>query len=189
MAAVFSMQGAGQFAAALVALITTIAFKDSFMNTTASYSSCNDACILAGDRAWRIIVGFGALPAVFALYYRITIPETPRFTFDIARDIEKADADIKAYVASQKEGHVDPVSQQTTKRTLGRKLSSPKASWHDVWSYFSQWKNFKVIFGTTSSWFFLGTFGFPYFPSFALVGGYDVSSSPFTTHLVWKSHQ
>jgi len=158
MAAVFSMQGAGQFAAALVALVTTMGFKNSFMNTTASYSSCDEDCILAGDRAWRIIVGFGALPAIFALYYRITIPETPRFTFDVARDIEKADADIKAYVASRKEGQVDPVSQQTTKRTLGGALSSPRASWHDVWSYFSQWKNFKVIFGTTSSWFFLGMF-------------------------------
>jgi len=163
MAAVFSMQGAGQFAAALVALVTTIGFKDAFVNTTAAYSSCDETCILAGDRAWRIIVGCGALPAIFALYYRITIPETPRFTFDVARDIEKADADIKAYVASQKKGQVDPLSQQTTKRTLGGALSSPRASWPDVWSYFSQWKNFKVIFGTTSSWFFLGMFSDAFF--------------------------
>jgi len=70
MAAVFSMQGAGQFAAALVALITTIAFKKSFINTTNEFSSCDYDCQLAGDRAWRIIVGFGAVPACFALYYR-----------------------------------------------------------------------------------------------------------------------
>lgn len=158
MAAVFSMQGAGQFAAALVALITTVCFKDSFMDTTASYSSCDDTCQMAGDRAWRIIVGFGAVPAIFALYYRITIPETPRFTFDIARDIEKADADIKAYMTSQKEGTIDPVTQQRTKQTMGKNLSAPRASWQDIWAYFSQWKNFKVIFGTTTSWFFLGKF-------------------------------
>src|SRR5258708_17371621 len=95
MAAVFSMQGAGQFAAALVALVTTVAFKDSFLATTQSFSSCNDTCQIAGDRAWRIIVGFGAVPAVFSLYYRITIPETPRYTFDIAHDIQQSDADIK----------------------------------------------------------------------------------------------
>ena len=155
MAAVFSMQGAGQFAAALVALVTTIAFKDSFLPTTQYFSSCNDACQIAGDRAWRIIVGFGAVPAVFALYYRITIPETPRYTFDIAYDIEKADADIKAYRNNQKEGIVDPISQQKTKNHMGTKLSVPPASWHDALAYFSQWKNFKIIFATCSSWFFL----------------------------------
>lgn len=158
MAAVFSMQGAGQLVCALVALIVTIAFKDSFLDTTSSFSSCHDRCILAGDRAWRIIVGFGAVPAVFALYYRITIPETPRYTFDIARDIEKADADIKAYVNNKKEGEVDPISQQKTKQRIGKHLSSPKASWPDVFAYFSQWKNFKIIFATTSSWFLLGMY-------------------------------
>ena len=126
MAAVFSMQGLGQLAAALVALITTYAFRESFIHTTSSYSSCGDACQLAGDRSWRIIVGFGAVPACFALYYRITIPETPRYTFDVAQDIEKADADIKAYISNKKEGEVDPVVQQQTKARMGRRLSVPQ---------------------------------------------------------------
>ena len=156
MAAVFSMQGAGQFAAAVVALITTVAFKSSFINTTGKWTSCGDICQLAGDRAWRIIIGFGAVPAVFALYYRITIPETPRYTFDIGHDIEKAQADIRAYVNNQKDGKVDPILQQKTKQRMGKKLTAPRASWPDVFAYFSQWENFKIIFSTTASWFFLG---------------------------------
>ncbi|KAA8569924.1 hypothetical protein EYC84_002263 [Monilinia fructicola] len=52
MAAVFSMQGAGQFAAALVALITTVAFKDSFINTSRTFDSCDPGCQLAADRSW-----------------------------------------------------------------------------------------------------------------------------------------
>jgi PHS family inorganic phosphate transporter-like MFS transporter len=155
MGAVFSMQGAGQFAAALVALITTVSFKDSFLDTTSSWSSCHDDCQMAGDRAWRIIVGFGAVPAIFALYYRITIPETPRYTFDIEHDIEKADADIKAYRNNQKEGIVDPISQQKTKQKMGAKLSLPPASWQDALDYFSRWENFQVIFATCASWLFL----------------------------------
>jgi PHS family inorganic phosphate transporter-like MFS transporter len=155
MAAVFSMQGAGQFAAAIIALITTIGFKQPFIHTTGAWSSCGESCQLAGDRAWRIVIGFGAVPAVFALYYRITIPETPRYTFDISHDIEKAQADIKAYMNNQKEGVVDPISQQKTKEKMGRKLAAPKASWPDVFAYFSQWANFKVIFSTTASWFLL----------------------------------
>jgi PHS family inorganic phosphate transporter-like MFS transporter len=61
------MQGTGQFAAAVVALITTASFKGALENTTSSFDSCHDACQKAGDRAWRIIIGFGAVPAVFAL--------------------------------------------------------------------------------------------------------------------------
>lgn len=150
------MQGAGQLAAAIVALITTISFKESFLqNTTGSYSSCGSVCQLAGDKSWRIIIGFGAVPACFALYYRITIPETPRYTFDVKHDIEQAQADIKAYVNSENHGTVDPIAQENTKRRMGRHLSSPKASWPDVFTYFSKWDNFKVIFGTTMAWFFL----------------------------------
>ncbi|ESZ99546.1 phosphate:H+ symporter [Sclerotinia borealis F-4128] len=155
MAAVFSMQGAGQFAAALVALITTVAFKNSFINTSRTFDSCDPVCQLAADRAWRIIVGFGAVPACFAFYYRITIPETPRYTFDIARDIEKADADIKAYMNNDAEGRVDPVLQQKTKADLGQNLSQPSASWSDIGHYFSQWDHAKFLIGTTLSWFFL----------------------------------
>lgn len=155
MAAVFSMQGLGQLAAALVALITTYAFRESFIHTTSSYSSCGDACQLAGDRSWRIIVGFGAVPACFALYYRITIPETPRYTFDVAQDIEKADADIKAYISNKKEGEVDPVVQQQTKARMGRRLSVPQASWPDIFSYFRRWKHGKVLIGTATAWFCL----------------------------------
>ncbi|RDW64028.1 hypothetical protein BP5796_10530 [Coleophoma crateriformis] len=157
MAAVFSMQGAGQAVAALVALITTYAFRSALLTTTNESSSCNAVCQLATDRAWRIIVGFGGVPACFALYYRITIPETPRYTFDVAHDIEKADADIKAYIANQAEGHVDPVVQINTKQKIGSDLSktNPHASWHDVWSYFSTPKNAKILIGTTTSWFFL----------------------------------
>jgi MFS transporter, PHS family, inorganic phosphate transporter len=152
MAAVFSMQGAGQFAAALVALVVTVAFRGSLVDAK-TWADCTGACQVAGDRAWRIIVAFGAVPAVFALYYRITIPETPRYTFDIALDIEKADADIKAYIRNQSDGVVDPVTQQKTKQRLGNKLNTPQASWPDVWSYFSQWKNFRTIFATASSWY------------------------------------
>ncbi|KAL8352554.1 hypothetical protein RB601_002732 [Gaeumannomyces tritici] len=72
----------------------------SFINVT-NLSRCGVDCQTAADRSWRLIVGAGALPACFALYYRITIPETPRYTFDVAQDIEKADADIKAYMASK----------------------------------------------------------------------------------------
>ena len=154
MAAVFSMQGVGQLLCAIVALIVTAAFKSEFIGIT-DVSKCDYACQVAADRSWRIIVGFGAVPACFALYYRITIPETPRYTFDVAHDVEKADADIKAYMASQAEGEVDPVQQARMLKVASPSLTVPKASWPDIFAYFGQWKNARVLLGTTTSWFFL----------------------------------
>ncbi|EHK96433.1 putative Inorganic phosphate transporter PHO84 [Glarea lozoyensis 74030] len=119
--------------------------QSALEDTTSSFDSCHDACQKAGDRAWRIIIGFGAVPAVFAMYWRLTIPETPRYTFDVAHDIEKAHADIKAYMNNEAEGVVDPILQEKTKLRQGRNLRAPKASWRDAFDYFSQWKNFKVF--------------------------------------------
>ncbi|OIW28456.1 phosphate:H+ symporter [Coniochaeta ligniaria NRRL 30616] len=154
MSAVFSMQGVGQLSCALVALIVTVAFKESFINIK-NVNSCDYACQVAADRSWRIIVGVGAVPAIFALYYRITIPETPRYTFDVAHDVEKADADLKAYLDSKSRGYVDPVQQARMLQMTSFTLKVPAASWADMFHYFGQWKNLQVLIGTTLSWFFL----------------------------------
>jgi PHS family inorganic phosphate transporter-like MFS transporter len=108
---------------------------------------------MAADRAWRIIVGVGAIPACLALYYRITIPETPRYTFDVQNDVEKADADIKAYVSSK--SNSDYERRFSRSRISDTSLDIPRASWADVFAYFGEWKNFKILIGTTMSWFFL----------------------------------
>jgi MFS transporter, PHS family, inorganic phosphate transporter len=154
MAAVFSMQGVGQLLAAIVALVVTAASKNIFINVK-DVASCDGACLVACDRAWRIIIGFGALPACFALYYRITIPETPRYTFDVAQDIEQADADIKAYMQNKGDGYVDPLVRARAKKVSSPALTVPSASWPDVSSYFKKWRNLKILIGTTLSWFFL----------------------------------
>ncbi|KAG5927971.1 hypothetical protein E4U53_002771, partial [Claviceps sorghi] len=152
--AVFSMQGLGQLMAAIVALITTVAFKSSFVDIP-NEASCDVACQIAADRAWRIIVGIGAFPACLALYYRITIPETPRYTFDVQHDVEKADADIKAYVASRSVSDLDSSRRHSRSKVSDSPLDLPTASWSDVFAYFGEWRNSKVLIGTTMSWFFL----------------------------------
>ncbi|KAI1259769.1 phosphate permease [Xylariaceae sp. FL1019] len=154
MAAVFSMQGIGQLTAAIVALSATAAFYNAFGNAPDA-AHCDYTCQTAADRCWRIIIGVGVVPGVFALYYRITIPETPRYTFEVAKDIEKGAADVKAYMASQSEGEVDEIKQARMKKVAAPALNVPSASWVDLRDYFSQWKHFKVLLGTTLSWFFL----------------------------------
>jgi PHS family inorganic phosphate transporter-like MFS transporter len=101
MGAVFAMQGFGQLAAALIALIVTAGFKQSLL-TAKDVAHCSGVCQLAVDKMWRTIIGFGAVPGLFALYYRLTIPETPRYTFDVARDAVKAGEDARAYLEGRR---------------------------------------------------------------------------------------
>jgi len=153
MGSVFAMQGIGQLAAALVALIVTVAFK-SQTHPAAKPSACNDACRTAVDRMWRIVIGFGAVPACIALYYRLTIPETPRYTFDVARDVEKGRSDAGAYLAGQASGEIDEI-RRVEEMQRSAELDVPKASWKDFWGVFLQWRYGKILLGTAGSWFLL----------------------------------
>lgn len=99
------------------------------------------------DYMWRLLIGLGCVPGCVALYFRLTIPETPRFTMDIERNLGQATMDI-TNVLTEKKVATDP--DAAVERT-----PAPKASWADFARYFGQWKNFKIIFGTAYSWFAL----------------------------------
>ncbi|KAJ5483092.1 Repressible high-affinity phosphate permease [Penicillium diatomitis] len=154
MGSVFAMQGFGQFAAAIVALIVTAGFKES-LETASSVGKCSGVCQLAVDKMWRVVIGFGAVPACIALYYRLTIPETPRYTFDVARDVVKADEDVRAYIAGKREGHPDEVNRAAAIQSHTVDAVAPKASWADFVRHYTQWKNGRILLGTAGSWFFL----------------------------------
>lgn len=154
MGAVFAMQGFGQMAGALVMLFVTLGFKESLLTAT-TYAKCTGVCALAVDKMWRTLIGFGAVPACIALYYRLTIPETPRYTFDVARDTEQAKDDVEAYIAGKHEGQPDTVARATALKETEATFTIPKASFKDFFSYYGQWKNGKVLLGTAGSWFLL----------------------------------
>src|SRR5947208_6538079 len=100
----------------------------------------------------RFTTGFGAVPGCIALYYRLTIPETPRYTFDVTRDIEKAGKDVQAYISGKREGRVDELRRVETLKVVNQ-LVTPKAGWRDFIHYYSQWKHFKVLLGASGAWF------------------------------------
>ena len=170
-AAVFSTQALGQFLASLVALIVIESFKSQTNNDG---NMCLDgictqtpAAKLAVDRMWRIIIGVGAVPAAGALYFRLTIPETPRYTFDVNRDVEQGFADYKGWVhntigprtgqglveADRAEVQALLIKDETPGGTSS--YAVPHASWQDFKRYFRQGPNGFVLFGTCGSWFFL----------------------------------
>ncbi|KAG0043682.1 Inorganic phosphate transporter pho84 [Gryganskiella cystojenkinii] len=139
MAAVFAMQGFGYLTTGIVAVILLAAFKEAILA---------DAGAL--DYVWRILVGFGCLPALVAVYFRLTIPETPRYVLDIENNINKAERDVSNVLENR--NHLQSEQDQE------RAVSNPaivKGSFSDFCSYFSKWQNFKVLFGTSVAWFCL----------------------------------
>ncbi|KAJ6023860.1 hypothetical protein N7540_004657 [Penicillium herquei] len=156
MGAVFAMQGFGQFAAAMTALIVTSGFKES-LESAKDMAHCTGDCQLAVDKMWRTVIGIGAIPACIALYFRLTIPETPHYTFDVRRDPVKAHADIQAYVMGEREGHPNHIDRAIHSCTAvrGPEYMPPRVSWNDFRKCFWNWKNGKTLLGTASAWFFL----------------------------------
>lgn len=67
---------------------------------------------------------------------------------DIDRNIEQAQADVARAVRTNKENvYVNP--------DIIVRAEAPKASWADFCHHFSQWKNLKILIGTSYSWFAL----------------------------------
>jgi PHS family inorganic phosphate transporter-like MFS transporter len=141
MTAVFAAQGWGNFTAALVALIITSAYKNTIL------SSPSITQLHGVDAAWRLLIGLGCVPATVALYFRLTIPETPRFTMDIERNVDQASTDIENVISGQEKELDEDAHIQ--------RIQVPKASWADFRHHFGQWKNFKLLFGAAYSWFAL----------------------------------
>jgi PHS family inorganic phosphate transporter-like MFS transporter len=140
MTAVFSAQGWGNFTSAIVSVIVVAAYKDSILAQPLTDMKAVDQC-------WRLIIGLGCVPACVALYFRLTIPETPRYTMDIERNIKQASQDVETYLTTGTYV-VDPIHNN-------ERAELPKASWADFSRYFSQWANFKILFGAAWSWFAL----------------------------------
>jgi MFS transporter, PHS family, inorganic phosphate transporter len=127
-------------AAALVSLVLVQAFKNKIIHDSFTTLKHVDYC-------WRLLIGLGCIPGCVALYFRLTIPETPRFTMDIERNVRQATEDIENVIAT---GQFFVDSDAAVQR-----VKAPKMSRRDFIGYFSQWKNGKILFGAAYSWFAL----------------------------------
>jgi PHS family inorganic phosphate transporter-like MFS transporter len=139
MAAVFSAQGWGNFCAALVSLFIVLGYKHKIENGPATVPDV--------DYCWRLLIGLGCVPGVIGLYFRLTIPETPRYTMDIERNVAQATLDVELFYTTGKYTREEdaPVVR----------VEAPKATRRDFIAHFSKWENGKVLLGTAWSWFAL----------------------------------
>ena len=92
-AAVFAMQGFGIVAGGAFAIIVSLAFKSKFDAPPYMVDPLGST-VSQADYVWRIILMFGAIPAALTYYSRSKMPETARYTALVAKDTDKAVADM-----------------------------------------------------------------------------------------------
>jgi PHS family inorganic phosphate transporter-like MFS transporter len=138
LAAVFSMQSVSRLLAFAVNLG---AIRD--FNLANSIESQ-----LAADRAWRLTIGVGAIPAIIAVVFRLTIPETPRYYADIMKDLRKAVKNaLKVYGRNKKVNSVNTDSSPQNGdeendhwfQGAWNFLTGPKKAWKNLTSISVLW--------------------------------------------------
>ncbi|KAI0709951.1 phosphate transporter [Earliella scabrosa] len=138
MVAVGANQGWGQLAAALTSFVIVSAYKPTLLR--------DDPAILPHiDAMWRLLIGLGCVPGAIALYFRLTIPETPRFTMDVERNVRQASQDVENFLSA---GVYYVDSDAVVER-----VRAPKATRRDFVKFFSRRENLVPLIGMCYSWF------------------------------------
>ncbi|RKO88204.1 major facilitator superfamily domain-containing protein [Blyttiomyces helicus] len=138
-AAVFAMQGIGILVGGLVTLIALVAFQDKIREDPLNL-----------DYVWRIMLGFGIIPALFTVYFRLTMPESPRYKVNVEGDIEGAMEDLKKAHVFESDDTITEVAKAPVEAAKPRRVVASSFS-----EYFGQWKNMRVLIGTCYCWFAL----------------------------------
>ena len=135
LAAVFFFQPLGQLIAVLMAFAATAGFR-SYISTqaTATDKSClccvgatespNIECARTIDRAWRLVAGLGAVPALVAMVFRLTIPESVYYILDIKNDSNEAMHAKEYFRPSDDLGLNDRVSEDSEELQHTPKLTT-----------------------------------------------------------------
>ena len=156
---VFSAQSLGQCVAAIVAYGALAGGK------------------LPLDAVWRLIYGVAAIPAFFAFCVRRTVPETPRYVYDIQRNSAAASDGVRYMTANNPELDAETLEADDPDDPLNEMPPSP--SYDDFMEYFfwpegrwynrdgdkiaflGKWTTFRFtgkwprLLGTAGAWFLL----------------------------------
>ena len=157
LATVFAMQSLGQLFAACI----TVATVNSGVGE---------------DTMWRWIYGAGAIPAAVVLLFRISIPESPRYTFDVRRNPKQANNDVE-FVSNNSLSGKSNIKENTRlfhtggpQQAWSRNNDDPQQALHqstatpefpplpsksDARKYFLVEGNWRHLFATAGTWFLL----------------------------------
>ncbi|OBT50624.1 hypothetical protein VE04_08670 [Pseudogymnoascus sp. 24MN13] len=96
MAAVFIMQPIGQLMASLAGLVVLLTVGRA--GGPHLMQDDDEAAKKIVDSIWRWVIGAGAFRALIAIGFRLTIPESPRYTLDVDQDGARALRDTEQYL-------------------------------------------------------------------------------------------
>lgn len=119
-----------------------LVFSMQALGTIAGYAA--GLILLAGgvDHAlvWRLLLGFGAIPAACVIYLRHKMPESPRYTEAVRGDAAAAAAHLSAYT----DGQVNATGANQAATPVGK----PRLS-----AFLSDRRNLLTLLGTAGTWF------------------------------------
>ncbi|KAJ1376030.1 Phosphate permease [Sesbania bispinosa] len=107
-AAVFAMQGFGILAGGMVAIIVSSAFRAKYPAPAFQVDPVLST-VPQADYVWRIILMFGALPALLTYYWRMKMPETARYTALVAKNAKQAAADMSKVLQVEIQAEQDKI--------------------------------------------------------------------------------
>ena len=132
------------------------------------------------DMLWRTVLALGAVPALLTLYWRLLLPETPRYTALVEGDPDLVAADMSTvlntrFLASDAPHNVGVPLQVASPRALSsgpagsskggsfsRRIpppDTPPTRMQALWAYLRyrpramRWSNAVMLFGCCSTWF------------------------------------
>lgn len=148
--------------------------------TDPDVTTCAGNCIRSLDTTWRLLVGLGAVPAFIALWFRLTIIESPRYTAEVTNNSLQAAKDVSQFyqrvsLDSASVNSVEPPSPQSGSFRLSPTQSadqqpngpasaapfaeqngtSPLTIWKDFKLFLRQKDNFRKLAATSLCWFCL----------------------------------
>ncbi|CAH8358666.1 unnamed protein product [Eruca vesicaria subsp. sativa] len=144
-AAVFAMQGFGILAGGIVSLIVSSAFDHAFDAPTYEVDPVGST-VPQADYVWRIVLMFGAIPALLTYYWRMKMPETARYTALVARNTKQAAADMSKVL------QVDLIAEEDP-QTNPSSTSNPNS--FGLFSKEFARRHGLHLVGTTTTWFLL----------------------------------
>lgn len=143
-AAVFAMQGFGILTGGVVAIIISASFKARF--SAPSYKDDNLGSVVPeADYVWRIILMFGAIPALMTYYWRMKMPETARYTALVAKNAKQAASDMSRVMQVEIEVEQEKIEI----------IEQDKANTFGLFSKEFLHRHGLHLLGTTSCWFLL----------------------------------
>ncbi|POR36490.1 Putative acetate kinase [Tolypocladium paradoxum] len=162
LSSVFLMQPVGQALAQLVGLFVLLGFDNSKQLQTlrcgldATYA---DECRKAVDGIWRIVIGSGAVPALFAIIFRFFLFDCGLYSLEVRNKPSLALQNTQRVYGAPTGGFANTFQMQPQTNGVHAEISPRpmpvQFSKDDLYNYFIRDGNWYYLLGTAATWFFL----------------------------------